>query len=301
MENFTGIKELFDVSLRLNAPLEIGNKKYDINETILSFKTAEIAQINENIKTTSARGGYHNLPQVNWIIDQQMDFGITHGVLSPNSWALLSNSKIKEPVNKSVQYNEQLKVIEDKDWFYTDLKFMPNCCDDQLGAQPNPCFEPLPMGRRPELLLKPLPPSKKSWIFIYDIESGRRIRNFKIYRNRIFFEESIREVYIDYTFTYEDKIKVIEVGNRLLNGFLKLDGKMSVKDEKSGEITTAILELPKIKLSSSLTMKLGKSYDNSTVSDFYFTGYPDDTSRRREDQVIAKITFLDMELTGDYI
>jgi hypothetical protein len=47
MENFVGIKELYDVNLRLNRPLEIGGRKYDINETILSFKTAEMAQVNE--------------------------------------------------------------------------------------------------------------------------------------------------------------------------------------------------------------------------------------------------------------
>ena len=47
-------------------------------------------------------------------------------------------------------------------------------------------------------------------------------------------------------------------------------------------------------------MKLGKSYDASVVSDFFFIGYPDE-SRRREEQLIAKITFLDTELTGDYI
>jgi hypothetical protein len=43
LENFAGIKELYDVSIRLNKPLEIGSRKYSINETILSFKTAEIA------------------------------------------------------------------------------------------------------------------------------------------------------------------------------------------------------------------------------------------------------------------
>jgi len=87
------------------------------------------------------------------------------------------------------------------------------------------------------------------------------------------------------------------VGNRLLEGFLKLDGKMSVKDEKSGEVTTAILEMPRIKLSSSLSMRLGKNYDASTVSDFYFTGYPLEGKKG----TVAKITFLDKELTGDYI
>ena len=117
------------------------------------------------------------------------------------------------------------------------------------------------MGRRPELMLKPLPPSKTKWIFIYDMETGRRIREFEIYQNRIFFREDVRKVAIDYTFDCEDKIRVIEVGNRLLNGFLRLTGKMSVKDEKSGEVTTVILEMPKIKLSSSLSIALGKNYN----------------------------------------
>jgi len=71
----------------------------------------------------------------------------------------------------------------------------------------------------------------------------------------------VRKVEVDYTFDYEDKIRTLEVGNRLLNGFLRLQGKMSVKDEKSGEVTTAILEMPKIKLSSSLSIRLGKNYN----------------------------------------
>lgn len=300
MDNFVGMKELYDVSLRLNAPLEIGNRKYDINETVLSFSTAEIAQIDESKRNIQATGGYHNSPLVNWEIDKEMRFAITHGVLSPTSWALLSNSKLEEPNIKSVQFSEELQVIEEGEYCYVDLKYCPNSCECILGAQPNPCFEPLPMGRRPELLLKPLPSSKTKWIFVYDIESGKRIREFQIYRNRIFFEKEVRKVLIDYTFNYEDKTKVIEVGNRLFNGFLRLTGKMSVKDEKSGEVTTVILEMPKIKLSSSLSMRLGKNYESSTVSDFFFTGYPDE-SRRREDQSVAYITFLNTELTGDYI
>lgn len=300
MDRFSGMKELYDVSLRLNAPLEIGNKKYDINESILNFKTAEIAQIDEGKKNVQARGGYHNNPLVNWEIDKEMNFAISNGVLSPTSWSLLSNSKLKEPVIKSVQYNEELHVIEEGEYCYVDLKYYPNSCNQLMGIQPNPELEPMPMGRRPELMLKPLPPSKTKWIFIYDIETGKRIRDFEIYRNRIYFKENIRRVEIDYTFNYEDKIRTIEVGNRLLNGFLRLTGKMSVKDEKSGEVTTAILEMPKIKLSSSLSMRLGKNYEQSSVSDFFFVGYPDE-SRRREEQSLAYVTFLDKELTGDYI
>lgn len=295
-ENFAGIKELYDVSIRLNRPLEIGKRKYNINETILSFKTAEIAQIQEKKRDVQARGGLHNNPLINWEIDKEMGFAITHGVLSPTSWALLSNSQLKEPKFKSVCYREDLKAIEDENYCYIELKYCPNAIDGVWGAQPNPCLESMPMGRRPELMLKPVPPSKTRWIFCYDIETGLPIHDFSIYGNRIFFNHDYREVAVDYTFTYEDKIKVLEVGNRLFNGFLRLDGKMSVKDENSGEVTTAILELPKIVLSSNLSMRLGKNYESSTVSDFYFTGYPEDGS-----DTVAKITFLDRELTGDYI
>lgn len=300
MDNFSGIKELYDVSIRLNSPLEFNGRRFNINETLLLFKTAEIADITERKSSVQARGGYHNNALINWETDKEMNFAISHGVLSPVSWALLSNSKIEMPKTKSVSYNEIVYTIEDNDYCYVDLKYKPNHCNCIMGAQGNPCNEPLPMGRRPELMLKPLPPSREKFIFVYDQETGRRIDDFEIYENRLFFKRPCRKVYVDYTFEYEDKIKVIKVGDRLFNGFLSLAGKMSVKDEMSGEVTTAILEIPKIKLSSNLSLRLGKNYDSSTVSDFFFTGYPDENVRR-EKQSVCRITFLDKELTGDYI
>lgn len=222
-----------------------------------------------------------------------------HGVLSPTSWAVLSNSQLKKPETKNVGLTETLKVTYDGNYCYCDLRYCPNNCE-RLGAQPNPYFEPMPMGRRPELMLKPLPPSRVKWIFIYDYETGNRIRDFEIFQNRIFFKEKLREVLVDYTFDYVSEMQLIEVGNRLFNGFLRLDGKLSVKDQNTGEVLTAILELPKIKISSSLSMRLGKTYENSTVSDFYFEGFPDE-ARRREEQAVAYLTFLDKELTGDYL
>ena len=300
MDNFSGIKELYDVSIRLNSPLEFDGRKFNINETLLLFKTAEIADITERKSSVQARGGYHNNALINWETDKEMNFAISHGVLSPVSWALLSNSKIEMPKTKSVSYNEIVYTIEDNDYCYVDLKYKPNHCNCIMGAQGNPCNEPLPMGQRPELMLKPLPPSREKFIFVYDQETGRRIDDFEIYENRLFFKRPYRKVYVDYTFEYEDKTKVIKVGDRLFNGFLSLAGKMSVKDEMSGEVTTAILEIPKIKLSSNLSLRLGKNYDSSTVSDFFFTGYPDENVRR-EKQSVCRITFLDKELTGDYI
>lgn len=300
MENFYGIKEMYDVTLRLSTPLEFNGRKFEVNEPLLVFETAEIAQVSQSTTSVSARGGYQNPALINWETDREINFAITHGVLSPVTWALLSNSKIEMPKTKSVSYNEIVQAIEENDYCFADLKFIPNHCNYQMGAQGNPFNEPLPLGRRPELMLKPLPPSKEKFLFVYDEETGKKITDFEVYQNRLYFKKFYRKVYVNYTFNYEDKIKVIRVGDRLFNGFLSLSGKMSVKDQNSGEVTTAILEIPKIKLSSNLSMRLGKSYDDSTVSDFYFTGYPDE-GVRRDKQLVCKITFLDKELTGDYI
>ena len=38
-----GVKELYDMTIRLNNPIDIAGKKYDMNEAILVFKTAELA------------------------------------------------------------------------------------------------------------------------------------------------------------------------------------------------------------------------------------------------------------------
>ena len=54
-----------------------------MNEAILVFKTAELAQINENKTNVSAKGGYHNPALINWETDKEINFGITHGILSP--------------------------------------------------------------------------------------------------------------------------------------------------------------------------------------------------------------------------
>ena len=70
MDSLIGIKELYDVTIRLRQPMEIGNRKFSINEPILTFKTAEIAQIgdtksrkkakiNRNYKTYFRQGGLY--------------------------------------------------------------------------------------------------------------------------------------------------------------------------------------------------------------------------------------------------
>lgn len=299
MNSFSGIKEMYDVCLKLNNPLDIQGRHFDINETVLQFKTVELCTFKQNSSEAIASGGYLNSPLVIWQEDRELDFAITHGVLSPNSWAILSNSKLYSKECKSVGYNETVQCVFDKNNCYADLKYIPNSSLDKYGVQGNPENEPLPMGRRPELPLKPLPPDKERYIFCYDGETGAKILNFKILGNRLFFQAPHKKIFVDYTFD-EKNTRQLVIGDRLNKCFLKLVGKMSLKDEETGKVSTVILEIPKIKLSSNLSVQLGRNSSTSIVSDFYFVGYPDD-SLRRDKRHTCTITFLDDEMTGEYI
>lgn len=297
-QNF-GAKEMYDINLRTVTPVEILGRKYEINESLINFKTAEICDIQQTSTDKAATGGYGNEPLVWWETDKQTTFRLQNGVLSPIGSALLSNSKLIKSSSKSLSYFEELQVIENNNTRYIDLKYIPNF-PSRLGAQPNPNNEPLPMGRRPELDLKPLPISKTKWIFCYNADGGDRIKEFIVDGNRLYFKDDYRKVRVDYTFDFEDSIQTLEIGNRLCNGFLKLDGKINIKNEKTGEVTTALIEMPKIKLSTNLTINLGKDYTYSTVSNFNFVGFPDET-RRREDRTISYITYLGYDISGNYI
>lgn len=300
MDNLVGMKEMYDINIRLNQPLEIGGRKYDINETILSFERADLAQVQENKEHKQARGGYNNNLLINWEIDKEVSFAITHGILSPSTWAILSNSKLNKKDAQSVPYKEQLDVIEGDDCWFVNLKYIPNAIEGKWGLQGNPENEQMPMGRREWLPLKPLPPAKDKFIFCYDMETGNRIMKFEIYGNRVIFKGEHRKVMVDYTFDYVDKIIQLDVGNRLFNGFLNLTAKTTVKDYFTGEPRTAILEIPRLRLASTIAMKLGTSYDNPVVSDFFFVGYPQE-GQQAEMNSVCKLTFLSKELTGDYL
>lgn len=299
MERMVGIKEIYDVNLRLTEPLTLGDRLYEINESILRFDTAEIAQLREEKRRVRARGGFGNRTLIDWELDTECTFALTHGKLSLSSWAIIGNSKVKTSNLKSISYHEELNVIEDENYWYVDLKYMPNHIDGQFGLQYNLENSPLPMGRKEWLPLKPLPPEREKFIFCYDAETGKKILKFELLGNRVLFKGEHRKVIVDYTFNYNNQIKELQVGNPLLNNYLSLTAKITTKDWFDGKVKTALLEIPKIKLKSDLEIRFGKDVDKPVVSDFYFIGYPQE-GMKEKDGTVCKIFFLDSELTGEY-
>jgi len=51
---------------------------------------------------------------------------------------------------------------------------------------------------------------------------------------------------------------MVTVGEKLIKGYLQLEGKTRVKDDITGKTHTAILRIPRLKLVSDLSMRLGR-------------------------------------------
>ena len=100
-------------------------------------------------------------------------------------------------------------------------------------------------------------------------------------------------VIADYYYIYNNGSYIIDLGNRLCNGYLRLEGKMRLKDDLDGHDKTAI---PKIRIASNLTMRLGRK-TGALVNSFSFTGIP--VGQRGEEKVLS-YTLLNDDIDSDF-
>ena len=81
----------------------------------------------------------------------------------------------------------------------------------------------------------------------------------------------------------------------MIEGFLRLEGKTRVKDDISGKVRTGIFEVPKLKLMSDLSMRLGKNA-NPVVGSLGAMALP---NGNRENVTVMDIFFLDDDIDSD--
>jgi hypothetical protein len=98
-------------------------------------------------------------------------------------------------------------------------------------------------------------------LFVYDAKTSNKLTDFTFTGNQLALSTPYQDIIIDYWFEYADKSTSLIVGRPLTNGYLSLSGKTRVKDEITGQIKTGIINIPKLKLMSDLSMRLG---DNAT-------------------------------------
>lgn len=252
-------KVLENVHLKATYDIEANGVKFKAGESIAVFDKIQLSNFNEIKEYVAARGGFDNRGHVFWETTRAMQFTFTQGVFSKTQFGLLNNAKV-------------IVVHEDEPLLIT--------YDDELESD--------------EIGVIRTTKTPVDQIFIYDKETGSRIDfiswgiNFKI-------DEPYKDVIMRYRYNYEDGASVAKIGQQFLQGFLELEGKTRIKDDTSGLITTGIIKIPKLKLMSGLSMRLG-AQANPVVGNFRAEGVPVDS---RRNSYVMEIYFLDRDIDSD--
>ena len=260
MEDIFGTKELYDISLKSTFPMKIGEREIEEGESILHFDKIDISMLDTVTSRVAAVGGFDNRPQVIWEQTKQINFSLKRGVMSKTSWALVTNSKMvhsQKGTKVKISYTEK---VESDEFGKATLKYAP--CK----------------------------------LFLYNLENGQKITDYTIDEKVITVSAPYMGLLADYEFEYDnDSYETLTIGNRLLQGYLRLEGKIEFKDDKDGLEKTGILVIPKLTLVTDLSIRLGKSAE-PVVGTIEAIGFPVGS---RGNSLVCSITFLEENLRSD--
>ena len=219
--NDLGFKELYEVSLKTTYPIEIGNRKIEVGEIVARFDKIQIANFQENKKFFTT-GNTNANSAIWWEETKEVTLNFSQGIFSKSQLALMSNA--------------QLLNNEGVDRLYI------------------PCQEVLESDEKGRIftkhdMIKPY--------FVYKTSTGERVTDISVNYSTIYTNEAFQEFLVDYYYEYSNGYEILSVGTPLISGYLSLEGKMRVKDDITGQVKTGIIKIPKLKLLSNLSMRLG--------------------------------------------
>jgi hypothetical protein len=222
MTNELNFKELYEVSLKSTLPIEVSGTKIEAGETIASFDRIQIANFQEVKNTASANGGWDNRAHIFWETTKEVKINFSQGVFSKIQLALMTNAQL---INNE---GEQIIPINKREEFESD----------EHGK--------VVIGRT---LREP--------VFVYDKATGKKITDWTSTTDSIMLNEAYKSVIVDYWYDYDNGCQIMTVGRPLTQGYLSLVGKMRVKDDVTGKVKTGIIKIPKLRLMSDLSMRVG--------------------------------------------
>lgn len=261
MEYEFSLKELYDVFLKTTYPMEIAGTQFQKGEALCVFDKIQIANFNENKSIVTAHGGYQDRDRVFWESTKDVELIFSQGIFNELQFALLCNSRIIRTTENSSIRIPIREVLESN-------------ANSRLALSKIPCGE----------------------VFFYEKETGEKL-NLQLDEEEDTYitPSAYLEIVCDYYYDYDNNARMVTIGNHLINGFLRLEGKTRVKDDITGKTRTGIIEIPKLKLMSGLSMRLGKNA-NPVVANFKTLLVPDGTGKN---STVMNIFFLDNDIDSD--
>ena len=260
--NEFGLKELYDLTLKATYPIEMGGRTFEPGEVVARFDKIQIANFKELTSRISANGGYDNRARVIWEDPKEIQLSFTQGIFSKTQFALLSNSRLLR------KKEEECTIIPGH--------FIGE--SDEEGR--------IVIGK-----------NYIQDVFVCNAKTFEKIKpdTIDLEKGELVISQPYCDVEIDYNYCYRDDTMLIKVGEKLINGYLLLEGKTRVKDDITGKTHTAILRIPRLKLVSDLSMRLGREA-GPLLANFAAIGYPIGNGK---DKKVMELLFLNDDIDAE--
>ena len=262
MENEFGLKELYDLTLKATYPIEMAGRKFEPGEVIARFDKIQIANFREITNRVSANGGFDNRAHVIWEDPKEIQLNFTQGIFSSRQFALLCNSHL---VYQSPEENISVPIH----------------------------FK----GETDENGVISVDKTNISNVFVYDAKTYGKIAPtiIDLEKGIIVLDRPFTDVEIDFDYNYQNGATSCYLGRKLIEGYLQLEGKSRVKDDITGKTRTAILRIPRLKLVSDLSMRLGREA-TPVLANFNAIGLPVGGKGSKK---IMELLFLNDDIDAD--
>lgn len=226
MDKEFGMQELYFVQLKSTYPIEIKGINFAAGEVVAAFDKIQIANFQEIHKEIAAQGGYQNRKLVIWNRTEGVNLVFTQGIFSKTQLALMNNMRLI-----SLGSNQKVRIAQ-RDELETDSE-----------------------GK---ITLTHVPID--SWIFVYNKETGEKLTGLsRIDEKTLQTSLVYKDVIVDYEYGYDNGVDVSFVGEDIFEGYLSLEGRTRIKDDETGETHTAIIYIPKLKITSDFNLTLGQN------------------------------------------
>ena len=262
MDNEFGMQELYSVQLKSTYPIEIKGIQYAAGEVVAAFDKIQIANFQEINREVAAQGGYQNKKLVIWDRTEGVNLIFTQGVFSKTQLGLMHNARVL-----SINEGKRIRIAQ-RDELETDSE-----------------------GK---ITLTHVPID--SWIFVYNKETGEKLTGLSMIDEKTLQTSLVyKDVIVDYEYGYDNGIDVSFIGEDIFEGYVTLEGRTRIKDDITGETHTAIIYIPKLKITSDFNLTLGQ---NAQPVVGKFTGTALSVGKEKQLRAL-EIYFLDEDIDRD--
>ena len=253
-----GIQQVHSICIKAITPIQIGNRGYGVNETILYLKDVEAGKIVEEKTTHVAEGGQNGPRLVQWLTHNNVNFLVSKGVLSKRDFNFLLDSDIIKKEDIIVSTRET------------------HTCDSEGNVK----LEHFPIPG----------------LYCYD-EQENKLKNVLRNEDKLSLGKEYvdQQITVDYSFIINEAHKYSIGKDFLSNIVVRAEIQFLLKDDNDGEEYTGILVIPTANIVGNINLIMGKKA-TPIVGDFAIQSVQNKTESREERSNYSLI-ILDKDIT----